>query len=316
MKWVALVVRPRPRRTGPPELLATLMLTVEHASFDAPKRPAGARAPEHVRLGWASRAEGIRVAHWPGGEVSCPERVLDRQAFADSVQSAADKLRDEAVRRLRLVTHRSGNRISHRSWQQLGRREVGRLRELAEGYARHVLGDAVVEQWRAWVRDRRAAEEDLYAPMREVRRAMSGREALAWWLWTWSRKHAHLVQVAADVRRNATNARDYHYRLEAIRMATEFESLTVDDYSIADLKQREPLTMPGTGVRDRPQWQLQHAAPGRFREILLDVMGPRCKECERPCEVHEAVPARAAKPKRSRVGKGRKEGSDSGDVAV
>lgn len=303
VKWVALVLRPRPRRTGPPELRALLMLTLEHASFDVPKRPAGLRAAEHVRLGWASRAEGIRVAHWPGGDVVCPERVLDRHAFADSMQSEADRLRDEVVRRLRIVTHRAGSRIAHASWLQLGRREVGRLRELAEAYARHVLGDAVDERWRAWVRERRASKRDLYCSMREVRRTMAGREALAWWLWTWSRKHAHLTQMAADVRRGAADARDQHYRLEAIRMATEFERLTVDGYSIADIKKREPLTMPGTGVRDRPQWQMQVAAPGRFREILLDVMGGRCKKCERPREAQEAVPARAVKAKRSRVGK-------------
>ena len=305
VKWVSIVLRPRPRRTGPPELTATLMLTLEHASFDVPKRPVGARSAEHVRLGWASRAEGVRVAHWPGGDVVCPERVLDRQAFADSLQSEADRLRDEAVRRLRLVTYRAGNRISHHSWQLLGRREIGRLRELADAYARHVLGEAVAERWRAWVRARKATKQDLYAPMRALRQTMGGPEALAWWLWTWSRKHAHLVRVAADVRRNAVNARDHHYRLEAIRMATEFERLTVDGYSIAELKKREPLTMPGTGVMDRPQWQMQVAAPGRFREILLDVMGGRCTECERPREAQEAPSARAKKPKQYRTGKGR-----------
>jgi hypothetical protein len=300
VKWVSVMLRPRPRRTGPPELKALLMLTLEHASFNDPKRPVGARATEHVRLGWASRAEGIRVASWPGGEVVCPERVIDRHSFADSVQSAADRLRDEAVRRLRLVTTRAGNRIAHASWQRLGGRDIGQLRGLAEGYARHVLGDAVVEQWRQWVRERRGYGQDLYAPMREVRCILRGREALAWWLWTWSRKHAHLVQIATDVRRNAVSARDQHYRLEAIRMATEFESLTVDGYSIADLKEREPLTMPGTGVRDLPQWQLQVAAPGRFREILLDVMGSRCAKGERPSDAQEVGGARPEKAKRSR----------------
>ena len=78
------------------------------------------------------------------------------------------------------------------------------------------------------------------------------------------------------------NRRDARYRQEAIRIATEYASLTIDDYDIAALKKLEPLTMPGTGVRDMAQAQLQHAAPGRFREILIDVMGARCTPCGRP----------------------------------
>ena len=84
---------------------------------------------------------------------------------------------------------------------------------------------------------------------------------------------------------------------EAIRIATEYETVTIGNYKIDKLKELEPLTMPGTGVRDLAQWQLQAAAPGRFREILIDVMGPRCTPCERPSDEQKTVHARKKKGK-------------------
>jgi hypothetical protein len=51
---------------------------------------------------------------------------------------------------------------------------------------------------------------------------------------------------------------------------------------------------------------MQVAAPGRFREILLDVMGGRCTECERPRDAEETATARREKQKPSRGGKGKR----------
>jgi hypothetical protein len=288
VKWLGLVVRRVGRRTT-----CQLQVTLEHAVFAVPKRPAGQRDPEHVRLGWCRSGLGIRVAYWPGGEVECPDRILDCVSYAESIASAEDKLHAGALRRLRKIAYLAGHRLTgwHRMESLFAR---AALRRVCEQYATHVLGD-VRDRWRTWVRDRKARGEDLYAPMQALRVTLAPREAFAWWCYLWARKTAHLEQFAADVGRQFVNRRDAHYRAEAIRLATEFSSLTVDDYSIAKLKELEPLTLPGTGVRDLAQWQLHASAPGRFREILLEVLGPRGAKCERPGAMQLPGSARAVK---------------------
>ncbi len=49
VKWAALIARRVGSRT-----VYEFQLTLEHPSFAEPKRPSGARDPEHVRIGWAS----------------------------------------------------------------------------------------------------------------------------------------------------------------------------------------------------------------------------------------------------------------------
>jgi hypothetical protein len=281
VKWLGLVFRRVGRRST-----CLLQLTMEHASFADPKRPAGSRSKQHVRIGWSRLDDGIRVAQWPGGVVVCPDRILRQNSYAASIESATDRLYGEALRRLRAVTRLAGHRLT--AWHRMGSdRARAQLRSWCEQYAEYVFGvEGVRERWRAWVLDRKSRREDLYAPMMALR-AMSGgdsQESFAWWCWIWARKVAHLDQLAVDSRRRFTHRRDAHYRADAIRLATEFVELTIDNYSIAKLKELPPLTMPGEGVRDMAQSQLHSAAPGRFREILLEVMGPRCTPCERPSE--------------------------------
>jgi len=295
VKWVALAVRKLGRK-----MRYELQLTLEHASFAEPKRPAGQRAPEHLSLGWARRPEGIRVASYPGGEVYCPAHVLDALAYADSVQGIADRLRDEAVRRLRLIAYKAGHRFSHASWQRLGGRDIARLRGFALDYARHVFGARREALWQAWRDQRLSSHKELYLPMHEVRWARRGSHALAFWCLLWACKHKHLEELAYYRRRRALHMRDAHYRAEAIRLATEFSSLTIDSYSVAQMKMREPLTLPGEIPKDLSQSQMHSAAPGRLREILLEVMGARCTLCERPRDAAERGAARVAKLPRPR----------------
>jgi hypothetical protein len=161
-----------------------------------------------------------------------------------------------------------------------------------------VLGD-VQKRWTTWRTRRKAKKLDLYATTEELRFHMTPREAYAWWCFLWARKDAHLEQYAADMRRKFPNQRDALYRAEAIRIATEYASVTIDSYKIDELKKLDPITLPGEGVRDMAQSQLQDAAPGRFREILLDVMGPRCTPCKRPGMEEKTAPVRGKKSKQA-----------------
>lgn len=298
VKWLSLMIRPR---RG-----SELQVTLEHESFAEPKRPAGVESPVHVCLGWGRSGLDLRVARLVRGaevidEVHCPERIASQKRYGESVEAFGDKLRGRALRTLRRVLHLTGNRVTH--WRALETdRHRAWLRRQCEGYAQHVLGDEAVRvRWREWQRDRRARGVDLYASIRELRATMPGPEVFAWWCWIWARKDHHLEQLASDSRRRFQNRRDAHYRAEAIRISTRFERVSVDNYSIAKLKELEPLTMPGTGVRELGQSQLHAAAPGRFREILLEVMGPRGSSCERPSDAKNPLGARAKKAKQKRA---------------
>jgi hypothetical protein len=291
VKWLGLVVRRIGRRTT-----CQLQLTLEHPSFMEPKRPAGVRPPTHIRIGWSKVDGGIRVGTGTEHDVLCPAKLLSQSGFASHLESVRDILAFGAVRRMRKTMALAGHEVDGRTWQRL-ESDRGRadLRRWAEAWALFVLGN-VQERWTAWRIVRKQSGLDLYASPNELRAGTgSAREAFAWWCYLWARKDAHLEQYAVDSRRRFVNRRDAHYRMEAIRIATEYESVTVDDYKIDALKKLEPLTMPGSGVRDMAQSQLQDAAPGRFREILIDVMGPRCTPCARPGDQQKSSGARGKK---------------------
>jgi hypothetical protein len=286
VKWVTLLVRRRGQ-----VLTVEFQLTLEHESFAESKRPAGLREPEHIRIGWPRVAEGIRVAEWPGGGVVCPNSILDTHEYAESIEAFADSLREQAVRRICAIARLAGSRPDAR--KLVGDRQRIRLRLACEAYAQLVFPD-VRERWLAWRLARKAMKRDLYAPIHELRRTSDAREAFAWWCFLWARKDQHLEQLVADLRNKAVNRRDALYRREAIRLATEFRELTIDNYSIADLKEKPELTMPGELPRVAA-WQAQVAAPGRFRELLVEVMGGRCTPCERAGDEKKGGSARSKK---------------------
>jgi hypothetical protein len=280
IKWVALMIRRRGKRDE-----CQLQLTMEHPNFTDPKRPAGVEVPVHIQIGWAKTPNGIRVAHWDDDEVLCPDTIRGQKEFADHLESVRDRLAGKAMRRLRLVLYHAGNRFSAAGWRDLSSdRMRDRLRQWCFQYALFVLGDGVQNRWVGWKKARKARGKDLYAELHALRDLLSeaAHESLAWWCWLWAHKDLHLEEYARASRLRFERRRDAHYRAEAIRIATRYESVTVDSYSIAKLKKLAPLTMPGTGVRDIPQSQLHDAAPGRFREILLEVLGPCGSTCEQP----------------------------------
>lgn len=348
IKWAALVAR----RIGERNVYE-LQLTLEHASFAEPKRPAGMRTPAHIQIGWTSVEGGIRVAHYcsetgseddetgsedvlprSGSDVVLPIKILQQHDFAAAVESAADLHFEHIKRMLRRWMGGSNEPSKATAWRagphaltawHRIESDHARLsfRHACLAYARYQLGvEKVAALWEEWKSKRLSSQKDLYAPASVQRRWLATRglvdqsDRAAWALYTWARKDEHLRQYAADSRRRYANRRDAFYRGEAIRIATEFESVSVDNYKIAGLKQLPLLTMPGDAPRDQTQHNVQAAAPGRFREILLDVMGSRCTPCERPGGIEKPVTARKRKVrgKKGEVASAARKGG--GDVAV
>lgn len=296
LKWAALLVRRIGRRS-----VYELQLTMEHPSFADPKRPAGARAAEHISIGWARVDGGVRVARWVDGDVVVPDSILAQHDHASAIESASDRYFERVKRMLKLWMRGGPHHLT--AWHRiLSDRARGQLRHACIEYARWALGaDRLATLWRAWVDERKSRGEDLYAPACVARRwlrdaGIDDQDAHAGWLlYTWARKDEHLCQYAIDSRRRFTARRDAFFRAEAIRISTEFEGVTVDSYKIAALKELPSLTMPGDGSRDQAQHNAQAAAPGRFREILLEVMGPRCTPSERSGDARKAGGARKRK---------------------
>lgn len=273
-------------------------------------RPVGAGHGGHVQIGWSSTAEGVRVASWDDGELVVPYAMIDRNEHADRLIGYADRYWVETARLLRRW-QADGSRLRW-DWLERGTRGRQWVRGLVFAYAAHELGGwgAVHELWAAW---RAVGHRDLFLPLHEAARWLRGRGLssrtahLAWWLYTWARKDRHLRQVAQAMRVGFENARDALFRMTAIGLATQYETLSIDNYSIARLKERpavtsrprRKLTLPGEASNETAKRRLQAVAPGRFREILCEVMGPRCAPCERPGDECEAGPAREPR-KRSR----------------
>lgn len=282
VKWASLLVRRVGQRT-----LYELQLTLEHPSFAEPKRPAGTRPSEHVRIGWGRVDGGVRVASWASGEVVVPDSILSQHDHAAAIESAADKHFVHAKALLRRWMRGGPHRLT--AWHRmLSDRSRVQLRHVCIAYADWALGEERRRAlWREWRAERLARGEDFYVRPWLLRRWLSRQGVedqdaiVGFWAYLWARKDEHLCQYAVDSRRRFVNRRDAFYRGEAIRIATEFDRVTVDSYKISALKELPSLTMPGDGVRDQAQSQAQSAAPGRFREILLEVMGPRCTPVER-----------------------------------
>lgn len=299
IKWAALMVRRIGART-----VYELQLTLEHKSFAESKRPAGQRASEHIAIGWARVDGGVRVAHWSSGDVVVPDTVLAQHEHAAAITSAADRHFERAKRMLHAWMRGGPHRIT--TWHRmLSDRDRAMLRRICVEYARHVLGD-VSALWSAWKAERLPRGEDLFASACVARRWLAARGIVeqsaraAWWLYTWARKDEHLCQYAVDSARRFQARRDAFFRREAIRVATEYETVTVDSYKIAGLRELPSLTMPGDMPRDQAQHNATAAAPGRFRELLVEVMGPRCTPCERSGGEQKAEGARKRKAPRTR----------------
>jgi hypothetical protein len=257
----------------------------------------------------------VRVATWAGESVVVPDTILGQHEHAATMRSAADSHYDAIIALMRRWMSGGPHRFT--AWHRMRKeRDRAIFRRTAMAYAAFVLGDQRVRtMWGEWKVERLPRGEDLYPSWMVHRRWLAGRgmtsqsERAAWILYTWARKDDHLTQYAANDLARFVRRRDAFFRAAAIRIATEFSSVTVDDYKISTLKELPQLTMPGERPREIPQHNVHAAAPGRFREILLEVMGPRCTPCERSGGEKKGRPARREK-------KARIEGANDDDERV
>lgn len=286
LKWAWVTVRKRGEQR-----VYELQLVMEHGSFGAPKRPAGVGHGGHVRIGWGTHPEGICVAKWEDGEVVVPHAILDQGEHAAILRGHADEHFHGVKRALRLWLRRSPNRLLY--WDRIvGDARRLQFRRLCSDYAVSRFGDeGLRELWQQWRRDRLSAGRDLFAYLRVADRWIrklghtDQRDRMAWWLFLWARKDAHLRQYSADSLRRFEARRDQFFHNEAIRIATRYETICVDSYNISSLKKMPELVTAGAArLHVKSRHNLQLAAPGRFREILLETMGDRCVKSERPSD--------------------------------
>lgn len=284
VKWVWIIMRPAGNQT-----VFALQFTLESDTFAVSASPRGTRPPEHVRIGWAHVDGGVRIAHWPSGDVVVPDATLGIYEHARSIESVADFQFVLTKRRLRLWMRGGPHRLT--AWHfMISDRSRSHLRSYCEAYASWALGGRgnLLRLWREWVRDRKSRGEDLYSSSWRVHRewlrarGIHGQEEhVAFAAYTWARKDAHLLEVYKNLRRKFENVRNDFFRREARRIASEYESITVDNYAIATLRELPSLTMSGDAPREQSQHNAHAVAPGRFREVLRSVMGDRCTPCER-----------------------------------
>lgn len=298
VKWTYLLVRKLGERR-----IWQVQFVLEHASFSEPKRPSGSGDGGHIRIGWGAADGGVLVAWGDSFQVVVPEDILSQEEQASDITRKVELLHNKSVSFWR----KSGLLLDEETAELLRKeneRDRIRLRYRIYALAEQHLGDAIA-LWLKWKGCYRAGEYDDLFQKPVVADAWLGKQlpgttpeqCLAWWLYLWSRKDKHLRQYAADAARRSVARRDAFFKREAIRIATQFELCTVDSYSIADLKKKPPLTLPGDFVPEIASRNLQRAAPGRFREILLETMGDRCTPCERPGDAEMPGPSRNAKKK-------------------
>jgi len=281
VKWVWVVVR-----RVEDQLVYKLQLVLEHESFSESRHPMGDGHGGHVSIGWSQLGDGgVRVANWRGGGMVVPARTMEAFEHVDQLYGHADDALNAAKRICRLTLR--GTPFEGFRWDQLkGRRKRLHLRRFAYDAAEHIFGRRGIRT--LWGRWKDANPPDLHMPLhyasRWVRRQghSSQQERLGWWLYCWAQKDRHLSRWAAEKSLQVTRRRDQLFRDTAIELSKKYATLTVDNYSLADLRKLPELKMPGDFEVEQARYNFQHAAPGRFREILTEVMGPRLAPCERP----------------------------------
>lgn len=310
VKWAWLSVKNGGKRTK-----YEIQVTLEHQDFALSKRPAGIGDGGHIRIGWGAHSDGVLVATGPW-DVVVPRRILQQAERASDVEKIAEEMCQGmfVASGVDVQTLPSdANRAALRNECIDAATQLG-LNELWDAWRHHRRyggcprkNSETRREWRAALA---AHGKDLFCSkpisdkwLEKQVQAVSEADKLTWYRFLWALKDKHLQQYEASARRRHVEQRDAFFRAESIRIATAFETVTVDNYDIAKLKKLPELTMPDNRRDERSQRHLQHAAPGRFREILLEVMGTRCKKCERPGGIEIPGTARKAKSRSKRAPK-------------
>lgn len=268
IKWASVIVR----RTGD-RLEYKFQLTLEHASFVG-SRPEGVGEVE-VRVRWSRRDDGtICVGTANGEDILIPAASTDTLLKARGLTGSAKRHYEEVLAYASKVALISGHDIN--GWHRLASDfKRGQFRAFCEAYALTAFGkDELRETWKKW-KDRRFAEKmDLYCRPENVHLwiKLEPTKRVAFYLYMWARKDRHLRDWERQMTRHGELARDEVFRREAIRLATRYKVMVHDGMSIAesaklaDIDERDTLHKVARGQR-------VISAPGRFREVLIEVFG-------------------------------------------
>lgn len=296
------------RRVGE-RIVWKFQITLEHASFAEPKRESGV-GTTHIKIGWKKTEGGYQVAEGGGVSVVVPSSdepgsraLAQRMTHHEQLQMYADDHLNEVLRVLRKLG--LARRTTARRYRQQQRRNIVQ-------WAEHSIGrERLKSLWHEWKVYRRSVGGDLFPKPRRshawARQNGIWEQRLVWWCYLWARKEEHLQEYAARQRRRSRFQRDELFRKEAIRIATQFETVTLDELDLAQLAKRPPTEETDQWARSRRTRQL--VAPGRFKQILIEVMGK-----DRVHVVNKPSASASRKAKTSRATS--KKGSPQGDVAT
>jgi len=268
IKWASVIVR----RIGD-RLEYKFQLTLEHASFVG-SRPEGVGEVD-VRVKWSRRDDGsICVATANGEDVLIPVASTVTLLKARALTGSAKRYYEEALTYAHRVSCLGGHQLS--GWHRLAsdfRR--CQFRAFCEAYALTAFGtDELRETWKQW-KDLRFAEGlDLYCRPENVHIwiKLEPAKRIAFYLYLWARKDRHLREWERQMTRHGELARDEVFRREAIRLATRYHVMVHDGMSIADLAKRAEIDERDV-LHKSARGQRVIAAPGRFREVLIEVFG-------------------------------------------
>lgn len=205
-----------------------------------------------VDLGWRKVPEGIRVAYWRGsdgrhGSVVVPDTrtahapgMLDRIRQCEGLRATRDKNFD--IVRAGLV-----------QWLAEPREIPVWLRE-----ATVTLG-----QWKA--------QKRLLALVHRWRQnRFAGDEMALQVLQEWRDQERHLYQWESDQRISALRYRREIYRVAAAKLASEYETLVIEDLDLRELAKTPPKETTETAAAP---YQRQSASPSEARMALVQAFG-------------------------------------------
>lgn len=276
VKWAWVNVK----KIGGERFKYKLELTLEGESL-VRQRPYGDGGTVEVSFCSQTVPGGVRVAEWRAretgavGEVVLPARIAERLAYPAVLRSHADTHFDEVKEVLKKAFH----------VKQLSNSENTRLnlRGSCIQWAQHVYGNEhLTEIWQDWKAERLSSGRDLFPRLGTCSRwmaqrgAKSGAERLAFWLFLWVLKDRHLRRSAGHMRDRSEHQRDAKYREAALDLRAKFSDLVCDSSNLSQQKRR-PRVEDESNEYQRLRTLRQNAAPGRCRELLKEVFGPRAK---------------------------------------
>lgn len=192
-----------------------------------------------VDVGWRRMPGHVRAAYWVGtdgreGEIRVPDAILHKLEHADHLRSLADTLFD-SVRAVVVqyqselpelpMIRRSGELVPMLDGIQRWRahRKLVRVARAAWSAA----SQKTVPLWSEWRVGRKRDRLHLMPTPQEARK-VAGDDWLTWYLDCWRRQDEHLTSWAADERTKAIRARDEIFKVNAKRLASEYQTLVLE----------------------------------------------------------------------------------------